>query len=130
MKVLVVDKLPEKILDGFKRAGYEVLNEQGLKDEALAKRVKETRAELLVVRSTKVPRSVLAAGPLNLVIRAGAGYENVDLAAASEYGVYVANCPGKNAIAVAELAWGLIISLDRRIPDCVDSLRKGKWNKK
>ena len=50
--------------------------------------------------------------------------------AASERGIYVANCPGKNAIAVAELAFGLMLALDRRIPDNVAELRAGHWNKK
>jgi D-3-phosphoglycerate dehydrogenase len=73
---------------------------------------------------------MLDAGQLSLVVRAGAGYDNVDVAAASARGIYVANCPGKNSIAVAELAFGLIIALDRRIPDNVAELRAGKWNKK
>ena len=50
--------------------------------------------------------------------------------AASAHGVYVANCPGQNAIAVAELTWGLILGVDRRIPDGVSALREGKWQKK
>jgi D-3-phosphoglycerate dehydrogenase / 2-oxoglutarate reductase len=64
------------------------------------------------------------------VVRAGAGYDTIDVTAASAEGVYVANCPGKNAIAVAELAWGLILSCDRRIPDQTAELRQGRWNKK
>src|SRR5690606_29710485 len=44
-------------------------------------------------------------------------------------GIFVANCPGKNATAVAELAWGLILALDRRIPDNVASARGGRWEK-
>jgi D-3-phosphoglycerate dehydrogenase len=52
------------------------------------------------------------AGRLALVVRAGAGYDNVDVAAASARGIYVANCPGKNSLAVAELAFGLMLALD------------------
>ncbi len=130
MKVLVADKLPPSGLESFSSAGFDVVSEPTLKDEALALRIAETGAQLLVVRSTKVPRAALEAGSLGLVIRAGAGYNNVDVAAASQLGVYVANCPGKNAIAVAELTWGLIVALDRRIPDCVSSIRAGQWNKK
>ena len=73
---------------------------------------------------------MLDAGSLSLVVRAGAGYNTIDVAAASRRGIYVSNCPGKNAIAVAELAFGLILALDRRIPDNVADLRAGKWNKK
>jgi D-3-phosphoglycerate dehydrogenase len=72
---------------------------------------------------------VLAAGPLKLVVRAGAGYNTIDVAAASRRGIYVSNCPGKNSIAVAELAFGHLLSLDRLIPDNVAALREGKWNK-
>jgi D-3-phosphoglycerate dehydrogenase len=76
-----------------------------------------------------VPEAVLAAGPLKLVVRAGAGYNTIDVAAASRLGIYVSNCPGKNSIAVAELAFGLISALDRRIADNVADLRAGRWNK-
>jgi D-3-phosphoglycerate dehydrogenase len=62
-------------------------------------------------------------------VRAGAGYNTIDVAAASRRGIYVSNCPGKNSIAVAELAFGLILSLDRQIPDNVAALRQGQWNK-
>ena len=74
---------------------------------------------------------MLAAGQIKLVVRAGASYNTIDVAAASRRGIYVSNCPGKNSIAVAELAFGLIIlALDRRIADSVNSLRRGQWNKK
>ena len=84
---------------------------------------------MLVVRSTKVPEAVLAAGALKLVVRAGAGYNTIDVAAASRRGIYVSNCPGKNSVAVAELAFGLILALDRQIADNVIALREGRWNK-
>ena len=63
-------------------------------------------------------------------MRAGAGYNTIDVKAASARGIYVSNCPGKNAVAVAELAFALILALDRRIADNVNELRAGKWNKK
>ena len=63
-------------------------------------------------------------------MRAGAGYNTIDVAAASKRGIYVSNCPGKNAIAVAELAFALMLALDRRVPDNVADLRAGRWNKK
>lgn len=130
MKLLIADKLPKSALVAFKKAGFSVTADPSLKDQALVDALNETSAQVLVVRSTKVPAAALEARSLSLVVRAGAGYNNVDTAAASRLGVYVANCPGKNAIAVAELTWGLIISLDRRIPDCVAALRAGRWNKK
>ena len=73
---------------------------------------------------------MLEAGALSLVVRAGAGYNTIDVATASRRGIYVSNCPGKNAIAVAELTFALMLALDRRIPDNVAELRAGTWNKK
>ena len=73
---------------------------------------------------------MMDAGALALVVRAGAGYNTIDVAAASARGIYVSNCPGRNAVAVAELTLGLILALDRRIPDNVAALRAGTWDKK
>ena len=85
---------------------------------------------ILVVRSTEVSAAAIAAAKqLNLVVRAGAGTNTIDVAAASSRGIYVANCPGKNAIAVAELTMGLILALDRRICDATSDLRAGRWEK-
>jgi D-3-phosphoglycerate dehydrogenase len=129
-KVLVADKFERSGIDGLKAAGCEVVFEPDLKDEALTQAIAATGAEVLVVRGTKVTAPMLDAGRLSLIVRAGAGYNTIDVAAASTRGIYVSNCPGKNAIAVAELAFGLILSLDRRIPDNVAALRAGAWNKK
>ncbi len=129
MRVLVADSFESSGLDALRASGCEVVHEPGLKDEALVARVAEAAPEVLIVRSTKVPEAVLAAGPLKLVVRAGAGYNTIDVAAASRRGIYVSNCPGKNSVAVAELAFALIASLDRRIADNVADLRAGVWNK-
>jgi D-3-phosphoglycerate dehydrogenase len=130
MKVLVADKFEQSGVDGLKAAGCDVVYNPDLKEQALAAAVTETGAHVLVVRSTKVTEPMLDSGRLSLVVRAGAGYDNIDVKAASRRGIYVANCPGKNSVAVAELAFGLILALDRRIPDNVADLRAGKWNKK
>ncbi len=130
MKVLVADKFEKSGIDGLKAAGCDVVYEPDLKDEALAQAIAATAADVLVVRGTKVTSPMLDAGRLSLIVRAGAGYNTIDVAGASTRGIYVSNCPGKNAIAVAELAFGLILSLDRRIPDNVGELRAGSWNKK
>ena len=130
MKVLVADKFEKSGLAGLAQAGYEVLFEPDVKDDALPERLAATGAEVLVVRSKKVSRAALQAGRLALVIRAGAGYNTIDVEAASERGISVANCPGKNSIAVAELAFGLMLALDRRIPENAADLQRGVWNKK
>src|SRR5205807_8658517 len=101
-----------------------------LKDEALVEAIRTLKPDVLVVRSTKVTEAALAAGTLQLVVRAGAGYNTIDVAAAPRRGIYVSNCPGKNSIAVAELAFALTLALDRRIADNVIALRRGEWNKK
>jgi D-3-phosphoglycerate dehydrogenase len=92
--------------------------------------MKELNPKVLIVRSKKVSEAALAAAPaLSLVIRAGAGIDNIDVKAASRLGIFVSNCPGRNSIAVAELIMGLLLSLDRRIPDQVADLRAGQWKK-
>jgi D-3-phosphoglycerate dehydrogenase len=130
MKVLVADAFETSGLEGMRAAGCEVIHDPALKDERLVKALAETGADVLVVRSTKVTAEMLDAGRLGLIVRAGAGYNTIDVSAASARGIYVSNCPGKNALAVAELTFGLILSLDRRIPDNVAELRAGRWNKK
>ena len=130
MKVLVADKFEKSGLEGLAGLGAEVLYEPDLKDDALTNAIHESGAEVLVVRSTKVTAPMVQGGSLSLIVRAGAGYNTIDVAAANDRGVYVTNCPGKNGIAVAELAFGLMIACDRHIPDNVSSLRQGKWNKK
>ena len=129
-KVLVADKFEKSGIDGLTAAGCAVQYEPDLKDDALAEAIAASGAEVLVVRSTKVTAPMMEAGRLALIVRAGAGYNTIDVAAASTRGIYVSHCPGKNAIAVAELAFGLLLSVDRRIPDNVAELRAGKWNKK
>jgi D-3-phosphoglycerate dehydrogenase len=130
MKVLVADKFEKSGIDGLKNAGCQVLYEPELKDDGLTEAIRSSGADVLVVRSTRVTTPMLDAGRLSLIVRAGAGYNTIDVAGASKRGIYVSNCPGKNAIAVAELAFALILSLDRRVPDNVAELRAGKWNKK
>ncbi len=130
MRVLVADKFETSGLEGLRALGAYVLFEPELKGEALRARLADSEAEALVVRSTQVTKEMIDDSRLSVVIRAGAGFNTIDVDAASARGVRVANCPGKNSQAVAELAFGLIVSCDRRIPDNVADLRAGIWNKK
>src|SRR5436190_1859142 len=130
MKVLVADKFEQSGLDGLKAAGCEVFFEPEASGDTLITAIKKTQAPVLVVRSTQVTDAMMDAGALSLIVRAGAGVNTIDVAAASKRGIYVSNCPGRNSVAVAELAMGLILALDRRIPDNVAELRAGTWNKK
>ena len=130
MKVLIADSFEDSGIRGIQELGCEIAYEPELRDQALLEAIRSSRAEVLVVRSTKVTEAMLQAGRLSLVVRAGAGYNNIDVRAASARGIFVSNCPGKNSVAVAELAFGLILALDRRLADNVVDLRQGKWNKK
>ncbi len=129
MRVLIADKFEHSGIDGLKALGCEVVNEPDLTEQTLVEAVASKAPEILVVRSTKVVEAAM--GPsLKLIVRAGAGVNTIDVKAATARHIQVANCPGKNAIAVAELTMALLLALDRRIPDGVADLRAGKWNKK
>ena len=129
-KVLVAEQFETVGVDGLKDLGCQVVLRPDVKAEALAAVITEVNPKILIVRGKKVGEAALAAGSaLSLVIRAGAGIDNIDVAAASRLGIFVSNCPGKNAIAVAELVMGLLLALDRRIPDQVADLRNGAWRK-
>ncbi|HST52407.1 MAG TPA: 3-phosphoglycerate dehydrogenase family protein [Pyrinomonadaceae bacterium] len=130
MRVLIADKFEQSGRDGLDAAGCEFSYQPDVKDESLVEAIGAYLPDALVVRSTKVTEAMLDAGALKLIVRAGAGYNTIDVAAASRRGVYVSNCPGKNSVAVAELAFALVLALDRRIADNVIELRAGRWNKK
>jgi D-3-phosphoglycerate dehydrogenase len=129
MRVLIADKFEQSGRDRLAAIGCEVLYQPGTKDEALVQAIQKSEPDVLVVRSTKVTQKMLESGALGLVVRAGAGFNTIDVVTASRRGIYVSNCPGKNSVAVAELAFALILALDRRLADNVISLRKGEWNK-
>src|SRR5438067_8762375 len=129
MKALIADKFPGAGRAAVARAGAEIVYDPELSDAALPAAVRSTAAEILVVRGTRVTAATLAAGRLSLVVRAGAGYDTIDVPAASARGIYVSNCPGKNSVAVAELTFALMLALDRRIPANAADLKAGRWNK-
>lgn len=129
MNVLIADKLAAAAVSDLENAGFTVSNRPDLGADDLPDAI--GGVDVLVVRSTKVTAATFDAGTnLALVVRAGAGVNTIDLEAAGNSGVFVANCPGKNADAVAELAIGLMIAADRRVPAAMRSLADGKWEKK
>lgn len=131
MKAMLVDKFPDSAVARIRELGVELSCNPELKGDAFLDEVRKFQPEVLLVRSTKVSAPVMeSAEALKLIIRAGSGVDNIDINAASRRGIYVSNCPGKNATAVAELTLGLLLALDRRIPDNVAQLRDKKWNKK
>ncbi|MGE5313606.1 MAG: NAD(P)-dependent oxidoreductase [Acidobacteriota bacterium] len=128
MNVLIADSLPQPYIDAVASLGVTVRYDPKLKADDLPDAIGD--AGILVVRSTVVNQACISkASHLSLIIRAGAGVNNIDMKAANARGIYVSNCPGKNSIAVAELTMGLLLALDRRIVDNVNDLRVGKWNK-
>ncbi|UJR82433.1 NAD(P)-dependent oxidoreductase [Sandaracinus amylolyticus] len=131
MRILVADKLASFVPGRLQDLGARLDVDPKLEGETLVAAMRELDPEVLIVRSTKVTAQHVETGKsLSLIIRAGAGVNTIDMGAASARGVYVANCPGKNAAAVAELTIGHLINLDRRIADNVASLRAHRWDKK
>jgi D-3-phosphoglycerate dehydrogenase len=130
MRVLIADKFEKVGIDGLKELGCEVESQPDLGADTLPGALERIDPQILIVRGTRVSAAALKSGAsLSLVIRAGAGVDTIDVPAASSLGVFVANCPGKNSIAVAELVLGLLLSCDRRIPDQTAELKAGQWNK-
>jgi D-3-phosphoglycerate dehydrogenase len=131
MKLLIGDKFETAGIDGLKSLGCEVAYEPAAGAEGLAAALERARPDVLIVRSSKVPAAVIqGARGLKAIIRAGAGVDNIDVAEAKTAGISVANCPGMNSVAVAELAMGLLLACDRRIVDQTMEIRAGRWNKK
>jgi len=131
MKVLIADKLETSAVEELEASGLTVELQPDLDAAELVGAVARSNPDVLIVRSTKVSAAAIGASDrLKLVVRAGAGFDTIDLAAASREGVFVANCPGKNSVAVAELTWGLILSADRRIAAQDHQLKSGQWDKK
>lgn len=128
MRILYADSIDETPMDRLRRAGHECILDVDLSADTLPAAV--PGADVLVVRSTTVTAATIAASDrLGLIVRAGAGTDNIDKAAASARGIFVSNVPGRNAIAVAELTMGLLLAIDRRIADNVAELRHNRWNK-
>lgn len=131
MKILVADKLEQAGLDGLRALGVHVTYEPAAGAGDLGSAIAAASPDVLVVRGSKVPGPVIeSASGLRAIIRAGAGVDSIDTATAARAGVGVANCPGMNAVAVAELAMGHLIACDRRIVEQSVELRAGRWNKK
>lgn len=128
MKLLIADTLPPPHVESLRKIVGEVEYDPDLTEDSLVDRIKGAR--ILVVRGTRVRAQAIEAGEdLELIVRAGAGTENIDMAAASAKGIYVTNCPDKNAAAVAELTLGLLLAVDRRIPEQNAALQERRWNK-
>jgi D-3-phosphoglycerate dehydrogenase len=128
MRLLVADKLEMQPLEELRMLGVHIVDRPGLGPEELPAAL--DGVNILVVRSKRVSAEAIRAGTaLNLVVRAGAGVNTIDVGAASARGIYVANCPGQNGAAVAELTMALVLALDRGLCDATALLREGRWDK-
>ena len=131
MKVLLADKLSPIVAEYLLANGHDVHSDPSLKGDPLVTALTIHAPDILVVRSTKVQQVHIDSCPsLGLIIRAGAGVNTIDLDSSSGRGIFVANCPGRNAIAVAELVMGHILNWDRHICENIIDFRNGVWNKK
>ncbi|KAL0240778.1 hypothetical protein GEMRC1_006014 [Eukaryota sp. GEM-RC1] len=130
LKVLIADKCDPTLPQILTGKGHTVQQDPSLKEASLSAAIAEMNPDVIMVRSTKVQKEQLdASSDIKMVIRLGAGYDTIDTAYAKEKGVSVCNTPGTNSVAVAELAFGLIVCLDRFLADNVILARQGKWNK-
>ena len=128
MRILFADSLAESAVERLRYGGDVCVLKPSLTAESLPEHI--SGFDALVVRSTKVAAATLeAADQLGLVVRAGAGTNTIDADRAAELGIFVCNVPGRNAIAVAELAIGLMFAIDRHIAPATADLRAGDWNK-
>ena len=127
-EILIADPIAKSAIVSLQSLGLNVQNKPTLSAEQLAENIQQT--DILIVRSTRVDETTItAARNLELIVRAGAGINTIDVNAATKNGIYVANCPGKNASAVAELVIGLFIVMDRNIIEATNDLGNGIWKK-
>ncbi len=130
IRVLLADSCHPSALAKLSAAGFECVEKPKVGDAELGTLLATGHFDVLVVRSTVVTATAIAASrSLSLIVRAGAGVNNIDLAAASARAIYVCNTPGRNAVAVAELTMGLMLALDRQLADAAADLRRGVWDK-
>ena len=128
MKVLIADNLDVSAVTLLADSGFQVSVQPKLKDESLVSTLKSLQPQILIVRSTKVTATMCeATDSLELIIRAGAGVNNIDLESASQNAICVSNCPGMNAVAVAELTLAHLLNADRKLYENIHQAREGHW---
>jgi D-3-phosphoglycerate dehydrogenase len=127
MKVLVAEPLDPAGIARLRDAGHEVVECAGLAGSALAEALRDVQA-LLVRGGTRVTEEVLRGAPtLKLVVRVGTGFDHVDLVAARERGVQVADTPLADVVPVAEHTFALLLALERHLTRADADVRQGLW---
>jgi D-3-phosphoglycerate dehydrogenase / 2-oxoglutarate reductase len=130
LKIVLAEKVSPATLAVFQQEpGWQIVTPDQIKN-GLAAELSD--ADALVVRSSvQADAKLLESAPkLRVIGRAGVGVDNIDTDAATHRGIVVMNTPGANAVAVAELTLGLMISLARAIPRANSTMHAGKWDKK
>ena len=128
MRILAICELPDVALEQLRLLGAEVRYEPTLRPDQLRQAI--PGAGVLIVGSKRVSPEVIAAGDaLQMIVHAGPGVGDVAVEEASAQGVFITECPNQHAIAVAELTFGLILALDRRIVDNTLATREGRWQR-
>src|SRR5438309_4809774 len=129
MKIVVAEKMSASAINLLREPGWEVITPDQLNGN-LAKEL-ETADALLVRSAVQVNSALLAkAGKLRVIGRAGVGVDNIELEPATRKGIAVMNTPGANAVAVAEITIGLMLSMARFLPRANELMHAGKWEKK
>lgn len=130
MNIVIIDPIEKAAVSALRNDGLDVFELQHPEGPRIQSELNRLNAEVLVTRASKVPASALeGVTQLRLIIRAGSGVDTIDVEAATRLGMAVCNCPGMNAVAVAELTFGLLLACDRRIPDQVEMSRSGEWRR-
>ena len=130
IRILLADSCHPRAAAKLQAQGFECIEKPQVEAGELGPLLAGAECDVLVVRSTLVTAEAIAASRwLSLIVRAGAGFNNIDVSAASARGIYVCNTPGRNAVAVAELTMGLMVAIDRHIADAAADLRRGTWDK-
>ena len=125
IKILFGCNVPEEILEEFRALGTELIYEPNIAPDRLEKIVGDTN--ILVISRNRISPEIIAAGhELQMIIRAGTDVSNISVQQASEAGIFVCNCPYKDATAIAELTFGYLLSVDRRLFAHVQASRQQK----
>ncbi len=129
-KILITDPIEKSCIDILESSGFNVTYKPGLKEDEIISIVNEFN--ILIVRSgTKVTKNIIdVANSLELIARAGAGVDNIDVNAATYRGIIVMNTPGGNTLSTAEHTMALLLSMCRNIPKANNELKQGIWDRK
>lgn len=129
-KILITDPIEKSCIEILQSAGFEVSHKPGLKEDEIITVIKDYN--VLIVRSgTKVTKKIIDASTnLELIARAGAGVDNIDVNSATHRGIIVMNTPGGNTLSTAEHTMALLLSMCRNIPSANNELKSGLWDRK